>query len=749
MSINYSVYGSENEWLTTYMNNVLIPPYKNFKQGIINGYLSLNSQIDDSISTVQCDSGATFLNHGFVNSGINKRIDNILRINENDLTKIGYCLSTSDYRTSFFTNSTSAQQYIYADIFNVNQTTWQYSSVQPVVSVGKNDNLRGIIRIGKNNDKYTSTKMYTLQEFIDDFEENDIVSSISLDIYCKNTDGIYSKVNKDGYNYSFIDYLTFKKNSEKLYFEFSESILNFSNVMYMPKFHWTGSNTPHDGKFEIFANHVTSNSDYGFTRLTNNTTHYVSYVGFCPNIENMEIGEKRTEKGVTVEKITNVTYTRYINPLDEYYGGSLESFVEWVKKQCAYFGIFFVTDENNLQLSNNSEGVFLGIVESGGVTRGNYSEGIENEKQLNYDENLTDIPKETKENNDKGDIISKTNSFLITSANRNYVLNDISFTDLMKFINTGYLPNTEDLTKDFKGKNPIDYIVSVNVYPFDIKDNFNFETDLYLGNIAVTKAPFVSGEKVKVKSLYNQLKIYDFGAILIDRYFNNFLDYEPFTKAEIQLPFCGVYNIDLRKFYNKNLSVKYCVDFCTGAVTAYIFMNDLIIDSVNGQIGYSLPLSGIAQGDFQNTMQRNSFNEKAARLGVIKSAVNNFTNAFSGNFSGLANSTINSIQSLENYFQSNYEKTHYNLPPTELSSADSLNGFYQDLQPRIIFYRCRDLPYDKDIYSNTVGYACLKNGKLGTFNGLVICSNAKLENISATETEKTMLKNLLLSGIYN
>ena len=55
---------------------------------------------------------------------------------------------------------------------------------------------------------------------------------------------------------------------------------------------------------------------------------------------------------------------------------------------------------------------------------------------------------------------------------------------------------------------------------------------------------------------------------------------------------------------------------------------------------------------------------------------------------------------------------------------------------------------DSSVYAHTVGYACLKMGKLSDFTGFTVCSNADLSGITATDAEKEQILRLLQSGVY-
>lgn len=776
MAINTNVWGVENSWINynpvdVNLNYIKIPQFTDLTNGIQNGNIAPNEQLDMSITTVQADSG---FSGGIVNfargdgrNNFDEKYINKDIYSEFEIKNIGL-FSTSTNRT--------AREDLYIDNFNEYTLAPNYDSnnnlntVKPVLTFGKNSNIKLLVGVLYNND-YNS-KTYTFKA-LDAFASSGgkyVYGVYAIPMY-KQSDGTYniSDYNDFSLTHQILNY------SQKSFDWYTGNNLALNSKIYSMvektelalAFDWGGFSIQTSQLFPIFSQSSDYNNDVrALWGVYDN--YYYSSIGFIPNFTNseLELNGKITENGVTIRKgyIDNVndvqwqTLYRYIDLTDtDYWGNDYEKFKEWCRTQTAYFGMFFCTYWGARNKSLNDADTYLGIIDETGTTHGIYTRGTENEEQQNFDNDIiSDIekipPKEVQK--DKGDLTSNINPFLYNSPNQLFLLNTTDLNNLFTFINIGYRPTEENFILDFKGKNPIDYIVSVNVFPFDIPAFSPAEVDLTIGGIPVKKSPFLeNSETVKVKTLGLGSQfiqpIFDFGTIAINPYFNDFRDYEPFTRCEVQLPYCGSYTVDLKKFMNKNLSVKYVLDYNTGACTALIFLNDLLIDTVDGQIGFSIPLSGISQGEYQNTIQRNSYNAKMAGYDIVKSGINQIGNILTGNLKATANSTVNSLSAIETGLQANYELTHTAPQPTILSTADALNSFCQDNRARVIFYRCEIPNYNEEVFKKTVGYACIKSGKVSDFSGLMICSNVKLDNINCTDTEKNMLKNLLTSGIYN
>lgn len=57
-------------------------------------------------------------------------------------------------------------------------------------------------------------------------------------------------------------------------------------------------------------------------------------------------------------------------------------------------------------------------------------------------------------------------------------------------------------------------------------------------------------------------------------YYNTFLDYEPFTKITLYLPFVGSVGLNTNECMGGSISVRYWIDYCTGNCVAYVTLTD-------------------------------------------------------------------------------------------------------------------------------------------------------------------------------
>lgn len=265
------------------------------------------------------------------------------------------------------------------------------------------------------------------------------------------------------------------------------------------------------------------------------------------------------------------------------------------------------------------------------------------------------------------------------------------------------------------GGNPIDGIIDLRLYPFEVTSRSDLKT------IVIGRTPTnISG--VPLSS--NTKSIFDLGNCTFFKHFDNFLDYEPYTTAELYIPFCGKIPIPTSIFMGHTISAKLIVDFVTGMGTAIIFCDDIPYTYLQGSIGINITVSGT--------------NSSAYSSRILSSVIGNATsvigNVTSGNTGGTVAGAVNLATTPIN--QTIYERSGGSTPNCSL------------YQPKNAYFVIqRPIASIPENYAHTVGYACRKTGSLSEFNGFTVISQIEL-NTSATNEEKTEIISLLQNGIY-
>lgn len=453
---------------------------------------------------------------------------------------------------------------------------------------------------------------------------------------------------------------------------------------------------------------------------------------------------------------------------------TFDQFANYLKKQLAYLGFRFCVDAEHLNDSINSQYYFIPEIDEKGVTTGTYYAANSAEATNLPNNNWTnDVYTETpydgtddEEDGDPNDYDDENKTELNPAADG--YSNEFQNSYVIPFDNGGitglatvgeiaaylyYTAPTNQSETDYLSSNPIDAVVSLMMFPFSVA------TEVPTYGLPYVRYGKVVSDKKALGFIKSQIQIIDFGSHLYYPIYGvkDFRSYEPYCDAELLLPYCGNVKILPSLYLNHFIGVKYIVDLVTGACCACIFRDNLMTSVVNGQIGMSLPVTGVRAADLQRDIYHKQTGIKQAAntgLSAIANAIfGTASAAASGNAVGVAQTAINSALSIDaantSYKAAEYELSHIQIPFTVRSAASPLTDFANEQYPRLIIKRPIMLDsYNPEIYGHTIGFACLKNDTLNNYHGYTELTGLDFSGFGGTEIEKARLKAELENGVY-
>ena len=433
------------------------------------------------------------------------------------------------------------------------------------------------------------------------------------------------------------------------------------------------------------------------------------------------IDDKLFEMHLHTFKEGNYTYQTYVPLLK----GSLDDLI----KTFCYLGIPIST---NLQHARDddfdSEYIYTMGINDSGLTDGNLKNGSDNNTvpQIDYTDdilsnnNFGGIDRVDPNNyTDKIDLnkpaLSNVNVF-----NRSFAVTSNDVRQLADFLWNADETKFNEIVKGLAlmGENPMNGIIDLRLFPFNVA----------LKNSATQAEPIVIGRTNTgvngIKLTENVNSLIDLGECTFFEKFKNFLDFEPYTTAQLYIPYIGVVPVSTAEFMGHKISAKMLVDYTTGAGTAIVFKDDIPFIYKNGVVGITIPMTGTDSASYANTVVGN----------VVNGAVGGISSIASNNVGGL----IDSTKQLYSGFATG----------TNYQTASASSPSVATWQPQKCYFIIdRPILNVPDNYGRTVGYACEITGKLSDFKGFTVVSNPEI-SFKCTETEKTMLSQLLTSGVF-
>lgn len=255
--------------------------------------------------------------------------------------------------------------------------------------------------------------------------------------------------------------------------------------------------------------------------------------------------------------------------------------------------------------------------------------------------------------------------------------------------------------------NPIENIVSCKAIPIE---QSGINQQIVLGNVDTG----VNGEKIS-----NNFGKTTIGSVTVSEYYKNFLDYSPYTNVIIYLPYIGFRELDTSMVMSKTLKVEYTTDCITGGCLAQISVGGVRLYEFTGNMGIDIPIT--------------ASNRAQVEAGYIQAGVGAAMSLAGGNISGATTALINSATA-----QYHYSSTGNPSPMCVASTNRTC-------------YIVIDRPQFQKLkaFNHTRGQKCNLSKTIGSLKGFTICdSNIDLSGISATETEKEEIVNILSTGFF-
>lgn len=394
----------------------------------------------------------------------------------------------------------------------------------------------------------------------------------------------------------------------------------------------------------------------------------------------------------------------------------------------------------------------LGVVDPKGFTDGTYTRGTNNSSANNfgwkdstqsaYDPSHPPIPDNEYSTqttfNSIGDLSTMTRRYVMTGAAVELLgsaLWDIS--SALSGSGTDYSDYSEKTIDQFLTNNPIDAIISLQRYPMEIPK--------------VTATTVKLGKTDTGISAYEMEKtayFYLFSGRQISPIFNDsFLDYQPYTKMELYVPFCGTIQMNPADIIGRTLNVQLVVDFTTGTATGFVMSDDLVIETVNGNIAIDIPVTGTQAVTVASQLNNAIANKSNKTLETQSASLGNISAG------GVIRAIKDPIKMIYAYQQTKneeqraeYEMTHQNAPVHIIGSASAVGAWAIDLQCRlIIYYPTGDVIQDGQPpswndqqlakYGRTTGFACCIESSIGDMGvGLVVGVNPDLNGMVTNST---------------
>lgn len=429
-----------------------------------------------------------------------------------------------------------------------------------------------------------------------------------------------------------------------------------------------------------------------------------------------------------------------------------------LRKLMSWYGLQFVDHIDKIGAAIGSADLCIPVIGPDGYTTGEYKTGDEAAELSNaaWGENFREENGYDGRPNEPFNMeteLRPQNSAAASPFTYQYVFNSTKLLNLKNYLYTTVASATDEtqLFEQFLTNNPIDCIASLTVFPFNVENYIDGVAGehVIMGNVdtGITATGIYRG----------MIIVLDGGSVLYRDYFGDFRSYEPYSDAELHIPYHGNVHISPSEYVGHIISVKYLVDISSGASIALIYRDGLVIDSVTGQIGGTLRLTGIQTASYHNAIYNAASGYKQAKTSQLTQAAgalfNVGTNIAQGNIAGVVSSVMSGISGAVQQDISadvaEYTLTHVQIPFKSIGANTPFTSMGNEQYCRLIIKRpVMNENYTSSIYGKTQGFACCMTTKLSNVSGYTVVSAADLSGLPISAQEKSMLLKILQSGFY-
>lgn len=318
-----------------------------------------------------------------------------------------------------------------------------------------------------------------------------------------------------------------------------------------------------------------------------------------------------------------------------------------------------------------------------------------------------------------------------------------------------YMWNADILTADFWKKliaNPMELIFGLNIIPVDLRA----PESSYVGtprNVVVG----LRDTQIEMDTVTSQWIEYDCGYIDIGETWGAYLDYDPYTKLDIYLPFCGVHPIHTDDFMPGRIHVKYHIDLLSGSCVAIIkstktnkhgdVLNSVVYQFM-GNCATQIPVTSSQYADAVRSaisIAASVGTMVAGGIGTVAGAAAKAANQTLTN-TGLVQNSMHMASDVINTGASIGENVMNLKPSIERSGAIGSSAALLSVQvPYLILTRPRQAKPDSQ--QTYTGYPSFITEDLVNLNGWTEVQAIHLEGIPCTVNELSEINELLKSGV--
>lgn len=265
--------------------------------------------------------------------------------------------------------------------------------------------------------------------------------------------------------------------------------------------------------------------------------------------------------------------------------------------------------------------------------------------------------------------------------------------------------------------NPMDCLISFHCIPVIPSTSGN--GNIKLGNLDTqTVAPIIN----------NQYLTIDCGSLNIKEFWGSALDYSPYTKVELYMPFIGIRELKIEDVMKSTNHIKYNIDIFTGDCLCNVKCGQSVLYKFAGNLKQDIPVSG-----------------RTNNMG-IKGMLGAMTAFAGGMMGGAVGGPVGAAMGVGATLSAAASVASSKITTSRSGSLSGSVGLLDDFVPFFIFHR--PVQSLANNFKGHKGYPSNITRQLSNVSGYTEVEYINLQNIpNATDSEMEEIKSLLGSGV--
>ena len=229
----------------------------------------------------------------------------------------------------------------------------------------------------------------------------------------------------------------------------------------------------------------------------------------------------------------------------------------------------------------------------------------------------------------------------------------------------------------------------------------------------------------------------DCGSMVVPEYYGNYLDYAPYSKAHVYLPFIGIVELDVDDIVGHGVNITYHIDSYNGSCIAQITVAKTdyqnTVYQFSGNCSVEIPLAGGSQAAIKAGLI------SAAATG-ISSIVGGLASMLGGNIAGGIGGIAYGIGGAVSQAVSQKSSVQHS------GTFGASYGAMGIKKPYLIIHR----PIQKIVlnYNEDYGFPAHKRVRIGNCKGFLRVREVHAVSSTATDEEKARIEELLKDGVF-